>query len=237
MLLFFLRHGDPIYHPDSLTPRGHLQAAALAKRLARYGLDELYASPMVRARQTAEPTAVLLNQPVEILDWTSEDLIWDDFSIDDRDGKRRMIQYSSRRTELRRASVTARGARWHEDELFADVNARDGFARVQRESDAFLAAHGYDHDAENGRYVVRAANDKRVAVFCHASFGRAWLAAMLDLPLPTAWATLDVGHSSMTVVEFADEGGWCVPRILTMCNDAHLYAEGLPTKYNNHVYY
>ena len=50
MLLYFLRHGDPIYHPDSLTPRGQLQAQALAKRLARYGLDELYASPMVRAQ-------------------------------------------------------------------------------------------------------------------------------------------------------------------------------------------
>ena len=39
MLLYIIRHGDPIYHPDSLTPRGHLQAQAIAKRLARYGLD------------------------------------------------------------------------------------------------------------------------------------------------------------------------------------------------------
>lgn len=237
MLLYFLRHGDPIYHPDSLTPRGQLQAQALAKRLARYGLDELYASPMVRAQQTAAPTAELLQKEIVTLDWTSEDLIWADFSIHDRDGKRRMIQYSSRLAELRRASVTARGARWHEDDLFSDVNASAGFARVQRESDAFLAAHGYEHDPENGRYIVRAANDKRIAVFCHASFGRAWLAAMLDIPLPAAWATMDIGHSSMTVVEFADEGGLCLPKLLTMCSDAHLYAEGLPTKYNNRVYF
>ena len=32
MLLFIVRHGDPIYNPDSLTPKGHLQAQALAKR-------------------------------------------------------------------------------------------------------------------------------------------------------------------------------------------------------------
>ena len=35
MLLYIVRHGDPIYNPDSLTERGKLQAAALGKRLAR----------------------------------------------------------------------------------------------------------------------------------------------------------------------------------------------------------
>ena len=41
MILYYLRHGDPIYSPDSLTPLGHEQAKALAKRLATYGLDEI----------------------------------------------------------------------------------------------------------------------------------------------------------------------------------------------------
>ena len=41
MLLFFVRHGDPIYVPDSLTPLGRRQAEAVAKRLARYGLDQI----------------------------------------------------------------------------------------------------------------------------------------------------------------------------------------------------
>ena len=44
MLLFYIRHGDPIYNPDSLTPLGHRQAEAVAKRLALYGIDEIYAS-------------------------------------------------------------------------------------------------------------------------------------------------------------------------------------------------
>ena len=41
MLFFLIRHGDPIYDPDSLTPLGHRQAEALAKRLSLYGLDEV----------------------------------------------------------------------------------------------------------------------------------------------------------------------------------------------------
>ena len=35
MLLFYLRHGDPIYSPDSLTPLGQRQAEALGRRLAQ----------------------------------------------------------------------------------------------------------------------------------------------------------------------------------------------------------
>ena len=33
MIFFYVRHGDPIYNPDSLTPLGERQAEAVAKRL------------------------------------------------------------------------------------------------------------------------------------------------------------------------------------------------------------
>ena len=60
MLFFYVRHGDPIYDPDSLTPLGHRQAEAVAKRLALYGLDEIYASTSNRAVLTATPTSEIL---------------------------------------------------------------------------------------------------------------------------------------------------------------------------------
>ena len=41
MLLFYVRHGDPIYDPDMLTPLGKRQAESVAKRLAMYGIDEI----------------------------------------------------------------------------------------------------------------------------------------------------------------------------------------------------
>ncbi|MBQ1206574.1 MAG: histidine phosphatase family protein, partial [Clostridia bacterium] len=55
MLLYVIRHGDPIYNPDSLTEKGKRQAEALARRLAVNGLDKIYSSPLVRAQQTAQP--------------------------------------------------------------------------------------------------------------------------------------------------------------------------------------
>ena len=54
MILFYVRHGDPIYNPDQLTPLGHRQAESVAKRLALFGVDEIYASTSTRAMQTAQ---------------------------------------------------------------------------------------------------------------------------------------------------------------------------------------
>lgn len=57
MLLFYIRHGDPTYNPDELTPLGKRQAEAAAKRLALYGIDRIFASTSNRAIQTAQPSA------------------------------------------------------------------------------------------------------------------------------------------------------------------------------------
>ncbi len=52
MLFFYVRHGDPIYNPDELTPLGHRQAEAVAKRLSLYGIDKIYSSTSDRAYLT-----------------------------------------------------------------------------------------------------------------------------------------------------------------------------------------
>ena len=45
MLLYIIRHGDPIYDPDSLTEKGKQQAQALARRLSTHGLNKIFSSP------------------------------------------------------------------------------------------------------------------------------------------------------------------------------------------------
>ena len=69
MLLYYVRHGDPIYDPDSLTPLGMEQAAAVARRLAKFGVDEIYSSPSTRAMQTGSYTCEATGKPMQILDF------------------------------------------------------------------------------------------------------------------------------------------------------------------------
>ena len=73
MLLYYIRHGEPTYDPDELTPNGRRQAEAIARRLARYGVDKIYSSSSIRAQQTARPTAELTRCEVVTLDWCHED--------------------------------------------------------------------------------------------------------------------------------------------------------------------
>ncbi len=72
MRLHIIRHGDPNYELDALTEYGKIQAEALAKRLVTLPVEEIYSSPMGRARETASYTATALGMPISILNWTRE---------------------------------------------------------------------------------------------------------------------------------------------------------------------
>jgi hypothetical protein len=39
------------------------------------------------------------------------------------------------------------------------------------------------------------------------------------------------------VSKFEERDGCVVPEVLTLSNDSHVYAEGLPTKYNGAYYF
>ena len=98
-----------------------------------------------------------------------------------------------------------------------------------------MKALGYVHDREQKLYVSERENDSRVALFAHQGFGLAFLSALLDIPYPLFSTRFDMGHTGMTVIEFSPVAGECVPQILQLANDAHLYAEGLPTDYQNRL--
>lgn len=237
MLLFILRHGDPIYNPDSLTEKGHIQAEALAKRLALYGIDKIYTSSMIRARQTAHPTEVLCGKTAEAVDWAREDTLYMEWSTV-HNGTRRWLFHNPEKAMLRDPSVSAMGLEWYKHPLFKEIKGEQEYKRLLENSDDFLLGHGYRHDRQNCRYIAENHTDERVAMFCHQGFGLSWLGVMLDIPLPIIWTGFDLSHTGMTVVEFKpDENGIVLPQVLTLSNDSHLYKEGLPTKYNNIIYF
>jgi broad specificity phosphatase PhoE len=78
MRLYFVRHGESeanVLHQISnrglkheLTNTGRQQAAALAEKLSPIPVTQIYASPVLRAVQTAEILSTTLNVPFEITD-------------------------------------------------------------------------------------------------------------------------------------------------------------------------
>src|SRR5258708_6636195 len=73
MQLYIVRHAEPDYANDSLTPAGQLEAEALAVRMTKHLRPEvLYSSPLGRARATMRPTAEAMGLQGTILDWAGE---------------------------------------------------------------------------------------------------------------------------------------------------------------------
>ena len=233
MLLFYVRHGDPIYHPDSLTPLGQRQAEALAKRLSVYGLDEIYSSPSIRAQQTAQPTCELLKKEKILLDWCNESLAWNEMCVHKDDRKTWCFSDAHTKELLSSPEVRALGDKWYTHSAFDGTKFADGVARVEGKTDEFMASLGYRNDRERGGYIAEAPNSKRIALFAHQGFGMSFLSALLNIPYNIFSTRFDLSHSGMTVIKFSEKEGFSIPIVLQLSNDSHLYREGIATRYNN----
>ncbi|MBE7043533.1 MAG: histidine phosphatase family protein [Ruminococcaceae bacterium] len=232
MLFFYIRHGDPIYSPDSLTPLGEKQADAVAKRLALFGLDKIYSSTSNRAMQTAQPTCNLLRMEPEPLDFANEKYPWQNFTVPMGERVTWAFSHPTIRRLFHDPSVRQLGDEWYEHSELKQYSFREGVERTYRQADAFFASLGYEHIRHTGTYRVVKPNEQRVALFAHQGFGLIFLSCLLDIPYPIFCTQFDMCHSGMTVIRFQDEDGICIPKICTLSSDAHLYREGLPTNYN-----
>lgn len=233
MLFFYIRHGDPIYVPDSLTELGKKQADAVAKRLAMYGIDRIFASTSERAIQTARPTSELTKIEIEQRDFCHERYAAKEFTALNSKGEPQWAFYNERIRQLFNSpEIRAMGENWAEHPEFVDTAFKTGIERVKKGADELFLSLGYEHDRENGCYRAVAPNNQRVALFAHQGFGIAFLSAVLDIPYPLYSSHFDMCHSGMTVIDFNEgENGIVIPKVLSLSNDSHLYKEGLPSNY------
>ena len=222
MRLYIIRHADPDYANDTITPAGHLEAQAVGRRLAKAGLTHLYCSPLGRAKHTCHYTQQVTGLIPVTLDWTAElhcPVVvepWGRLAVWDTPGEiiRESIPLPTREN-------------WYEMPVFAEELYRESFEKVQRGSDALLAAHGYVR--EGGRYRIGTPSRDQVAVFCHGGLGLWWLAHLLEIPLPLVWSSFWLPPSSVTTILMDERSTtWAVPRAIGVGDLGHLYAEKLP---------
>ena len=234
MLLIYVRHGPPVYHPDNLTPLGERQAEAVARRLAVYGVDRVYSSSSVRAQRTAEPTCELLHKSPVLLDWLHEDLALAQLTRPHPTKPREWVfRLESYIRLFNSDEMVNLGHKWYTHPEIAGTSIEEGFLRIQGETDAFLKELGYEHDHENHNYRVLRENNDRIAVFAHEGVGKLFLSSVLDIPYPLYSTHFDMTHSAFTVIEFAGSEV-SYPNVLTLSNDSHLYKQDLPLNYRNH---
>ena len=235
MLFFYLRHGDPIYDPDSLTDLGIEQAEALSKRLSLYGLDKIYSSTSNRAKMTAKPTCEKLGLEPELLDFANEHYAFSELCFTDNGDKRWLFQHPRIVNLFNDKEIIDMGNKWFEHPEFSEYSYKQSMERIAVESDKFFKNLGYERVQGTSKYKVIKSNNQRVALFAHQGFGIAFLSYVLNIPYPAFATRFDISHTGMTVIEFEELDGYTVPRVLTLSSDSHLYREGLSTLYNYRV--
>lgn len=235
MLLFVIRHGDPIYDPDNLTPLGHRQAEALAKRFAIHGLDRIFSSPLNRAKETARPTSEVLKLPIEIEEWTSENLAWCDFSVTFPDRGTHWVFDQHNGIFHQNGDELLGNGNWKQAQCVQLLDVDKCYKRISAASDEFLERLGYRRTG-TGLYQIVTPGEQRVALFCHAGFSMAWFPYLLGIPPHLFWSSFDVNHAGVTVFEFKNqENGITAPRCLSFSDNSHLLASGLPYKFQNRI--
>ena len=237
MLFFYIRHGDPIYNPDSLTELGKRQAEAVGRRLAAHGMDRIFASSSQRAIDTAKPLCEMLHREPVILDWANEGHFYREASCLNEAGKTQWMFTQERYKHIFLSPEMRRlGDNWKSHPCFAGTQLVAGCERIARESDAFFEALGYRHDRENFRWEAVAPTKERVAMFAHGGFVTGFMSDILDIPYPLFAAKTSFQHTGVTVIRFAEKPGYFQPEMLMMSCDAHIWRDGLPTSYNNGIF-
>ncbi len=227
MRLYIIRHADPDYPNHTLTPAGHLEAAALGRRLAGHGLDFIYASPLPRASLTAHYTADLLKLPVQIEDWLIE-VAGLDYAIDPHLGDM-MPAWDIPGETLRADPRFHAWETWLSAPPFDAPVYRATLDAFRAHSDALLTQHGCVRDG----VIYRVAKDNRqqIAAFCHNGTALLWLSLLLHIPPPLVWCNFWHAPSSVTTILFESRSdGVAAPRALSVGDTSHLYEARLPVQ-------
>ena len=193
----FIRHGQPEWIRDGLnvenpplTELGHQQARAMADALAGEEFDEVYASPLLRARQTAAPLFAALGRDEQIAPWLEEirDPAWHGTPQE-----KAQAAYD----ELRARPVDER---W--EGLEGGESIREFTERIRSGADVFFAERGMqrsDHELPIWRI---AEPGRRIALVAHAGTNSVSLAHLLGLPAtPWEWDRFVIGHTSISRLE------------------------------------
>ncbi len=209
MRLWLIRHADPDYVNDSLTPKGHVQARLLAKALASAPLDAIYVSPLGRAQLTARYTLERRGETATTLDWMAElhggyapgRVAWDLHPVEALAGEE---------------APTVAG--WPEQMVYG-AQLLPVVEALWEAWDRFCGELGYVR--EGLRYRVVHSREEQLAFFCHAGVTLSLLAHLLHIAPPLVYAHFGCDPSSVTILETDEKDGWATFRLVVSNDMSH----------------
>jgi broad specificity phosphatase PhoE len=194
MEIVLIRHGEPGWERDGLavdnpplTERGRRQAECLAEALRDEPFDEVLVSPLVRARETAEPLLRALGRDEVVAPWLEEirDPMWHGSPID---------KANAAYAELRGRPANDR---WRG--LDGGESIRDFVTRIHNGAAAFLGERGVSRSESDLPIWSIDEPGRRIALVAHAGTNSVTIGHLLGLvPTPWEWDRFVLGHTSVS---------------------------------------
>ena len=219
MKLIIIRHADPDYAVDSLTPAGWREAALLADRLESTEITKIYCSPLGRARDTASLTLQRKGMEATELSWLRE---FKPRMVDPDTGRERVCwDWLPQRWTAEPAYYDRK--QWSHTPEMEAAGVKEEYARVCGGLDELLAQHGYVREGELYRAVRP--NRDTLALFCHLGVECVMLAHLIGASPMVLWHGMCPLTSSVTTVVTEERrAGIASFRVNAMGDTAHLYA-------------
>lgn len=226
MRLIFIRHGDPDYENDTLTPKGKREALLLSERMALLNVKSFYCSPLGRARDTAKPLLEKIGRKAEILDWLME---FPGYIKDPETGEKRipwdlMPSYWTSCRDLYDKDL------WIETDIMKSGNAHTVYNEVCDSLDELLKKYGYSRDGS----IYRVDNENRdtLVFFCHFGIECVLLSHILNVSPLVLWQGFVGPPSSVTTIITEErEKGIAYFRCNGFGDVSHLYAGNEPVSF------
>ena len=223
MRLLFIRHGDPDYELDNLTPAGRREAELLSERIAPLEVEQYFVSPMGRAKATAAPTLAKAGRPASERDWLREFLI--PVARPDRDGLSQ-VPWDWLPQDWLQDPRFLDPVRWKENQIFQAAGVGEEYDRVAAAFDALLAEHGYVREGRH--YRAERPNTKTLAFFCHFGISCVLLSHLMHASPMVLWHGICMAPSSVTEVYTEERRpGIAAFRATAIGDTSHLRAKGV----------
>ncbi len=221
MKILIIRHGDPDYEHDSLTPKGWREAQLLADRISKLDIKDFYVSPLGRARDTASLTLQKMNRTATECQWLREFQGY----INRPDVDHLMIPWDWLPQDWVAQEAFYHCDHWMEHPVMKEGQAVSEYQWVVSQLDQLLAQHGYERNQRG--YQVLQANTDTLVFFCHFGLECVLLSHLTNISPMLLWHHFCAAPTSVTTLITEERRkGIATFRMSGFGDISHLYAAG-----------
>lgn len=222
MKILFVRHADPDYSIDSLTPQGELEAKALSERMNNTDVTYAYVSPLGRARRTAEVALSGKNITPVVLPWLREF----EGKVIRPDAQKEIICWDWLPQDWTKEEIFYDVKHWADHPVMRQGSVREEYDAVIRGFDELLSKHGYTR--EGNAYRVERPNDDTIVLFCHLGVASVLMSHLMHISPMPLWHNVCLLTSSVsTAISEERREGVAQFRLCGISDVSHLYKAGL----------